>query len=299
MITLRQLEALYWIHRLGTFERAASKLNTSQSAISKRIRELEESSGLPLFTRGQRGARLTEKGEQLLAIGEEMLELQDRILELKNNREMPAHRLRFGVTELTALTWLPRFVEAVHKKYPKVVLEPYVDSGYALLDKLRDEAVDLIVMPENLAYEEISSVRLAEVANAWMAKPGVIGPDASLALNELTQLTVLAQSPRGGTGQFYARWFRGQGIEFSNLILCDNLIALLGLTMAGVGVGYLPRQCFRSLVKDGKLEIVSAQPALPSVPYSIMYRGQDLSFFLSEIVDLMADTCDYTRQLYA
>ena len=39
MITLRQLEALYWIVQLGTFKRAAARLNTTQSAISKRIKE--------------------------------------------------------------------------------------------------------------------------------------------------------------------------------------------------------------------------------------------------------------------
>jgi DNA-binding transcriptional LysR family regulator len=40
MVTLKQLEALYWIGQLGTFERAATKLSTTQSTISKRIQEL-------------------------------------------------------------------------------------------------------------------------------------------------------------------------------------------------------------------------------------------------------------------
>ena len=58
MITLRQLETLHWIAQLGTFERAAIKLNTTQSAISKRIQELEAASGLAVFDRSQRGAWL-------------------------------------------------------------------------------------------------------------------------------------------------------------------------------------------------------------------------------------------------
>ena len=51
MITLRQLKALHWIARLGTFERAADRLNTTQSAISKRVHELEFSVGRPIFDR--------------------------------------------------------------------------------------------------------------------------------------------------------------------------------------------------------------------------------------------------------
>src|SRR3954468_17538558 len=104
MITLRQLEALHWIAQLGTFERAAVKLNTTQSAISKRIQELEAASGLAVFDRNQRGARLTEKGEHLLALVLEMLALQDRMLELKDGGDMPARRISIGVTELSALT---------------------------------------------------------------------------------------------------------------------------------------------------------------------------------------------------
>ena len=45
MLTFKQVEALFWIVELGSFEAAASKLNASQSAISKRIQELESTFG--------------------------------------------------------------------------------------------------------------------------------------------------------------------------------------------------------------------------------------------------------------
>ncbi|UPJ53444.1 hypothetical protein IVB30_20270 [Bradyrhizobium sp. 200] len=38
------------------------------------------------------------------------------------------------------------------------------------------------------------------------------------------------------------------------LFSSDSLIALLGLTVAGLGVTYLPVQCFKPLVAEGKLE---------------------------------------------
>ena len=76
-ITLKQLETLYWIARVGTFERAAARLNTSQSAVSKRMQELERASLIEIFDRSQRGAKLTVKGEELLGIAEKMLELHD------------------------------------------------------------------------------------------------------------------------------------------------------------------------------------------------------------------------------
>ena len=41
MLTFKQIEALYWTVRLGTFAASAQKLHTTQSAITKRIQELE------------------------------------------------------------------------------------------------------------------------------------------------------------------------------------------------------------------------------------------------------------------
>ena len=40
-LKIQQMEALYWIVQLGSFEAASSRLNTTQSAVSKRIQELE------------------------------------------------------------------------------------------------------------------------------------------------------------------------------------------------------------------------------------------------------------------
>ena len=297
MITLKQLEALYWISQLGTFERAAAKLNTTQSAISKRIHELEAASRLPLFDRNQRGARLTEKGEHLLALGQEMLGLQQRILDLKDAKEMPARRLRFGVTELAALTWLPRLVTAVRERYPQVTLEPHIDASFALTDKLREDVLDIIVIPETFSDDEITSVRVAEVPNAWLARPGLVERQDALTYEELARYPILTQGARAGTGLYYHRWFRSQGIVFSQILTSDNLIALLGLTVAGVGVCYLPRQVFRPLVDEGKLVVVATRPALPPTPYSVMYRSDRPSVFISAIADMIADVCDFSRQL--
>ncbi|BCH55674.1 LysR family transcriptional regulator [Agrobacterium vitis] len=298
MITLRQLEALYWISHLGTFERAATRLNTTQSAISKRIQELELVVGLAVFDRNQRGARLTEKGEHLLAMAEEMLRLQEQILELKTSGETPARRLRLGVTELSAMTWFPRLISKIRELYPKVSLEPHVDTSRALDAMLRDDELDLIVIPEVFPSDEVICVRLADVSNAWMARPGLVAPtDEALTLEQLSKYPAVIQGGRSGTGLFYNRWLRSQGLVFPQAIASDNLMALVGFTIAGVGISYLPRQCLRPLVDEGRLVVIPTRPVLPPIPYSAVYRNDRPSAFTAIIADLMCDICDFSRQL--
>ena len=294
MITLKQLEAFVWIAQLGTFERAAAKLNTSQSAISKRIQELEASTGLPLLDRRQRGARLTEHGEQLLTLGREMLGLQQRILGLKSGDQPPARRLRLGVTEMSALSWLPRLVTAIQEANPTLVIEPEVDMSRNLYDRLLDGTIDLIVIPDAFSDPEVTSVPLAQISNVWTARPGLIRSRRAIDAGELAQHTILTQSGRSGSSLLINKWLRANGIIFQREITCDSLTALIGLVAAGIGISYLPRHCFQSLMDERHIAIVPVRPPLPPIRYAAMYRNDRPSTLFASIADLARTVCDFS-----
>ena len=236
MITLKQIEALHWIAELGSFERAAAQLNTTQSTVSKRIQQLEAAMGKPLFDRSQRGAQLTEWSEQIHVVGREMLALQHRMLELKNGGPIPARRLRLGVTELSALTWLPRLVTALRQTYAAVTIEPEVDLSRNLHERLSEGSLDLIVIPEGLSDPDIASVRLTEVANAWMARPGLVTLSGSLSMHDLANYPVLTEGRRSGSGLFFEKWLKSEGMMLQRTLYTDSLVALVGLTVAGLGI---------------------------------------------------------------
>jgi DNA-binding transcriptional LysR family regulator len=80
-MTFKQLEALYWIAQLGGFAAAADRLHTTQSAISKRVRELEQLFEIELFDRSLRTARLTDKGQEMFVLAKKLLEDRDAAIE--------------------------------------------------------------------------------------------------------------------------------------------------------------------------------------------------------------------------
>ncbi len=297
MINLRQLLTLHWIERLGTFERAAEQLNTTQSAISKRVQELEASTGLKLFDRSQRGARLTTAGEELLVIGREMLGLADRITALKDGTHVTTRRLRLGVTELTAWTWLPRLVTRLVADYPGLTVAPEVDMSRNLHERLMDDLIDLIIIPDTFTAPEVTSLPLAHVENAWMAAPGLIPHSGTVSLAELARYPMLVQGKKSGSGLFVNTWLRARGIDLPQTLSSDSLMAMLGLTSAGLGVTYLPLECFRPFVDDGKLTVIHTEPELPPVPYMAMYRNDRPSSFVAEVAALAATLCDFSTQL--
>ena len=274
MITFKQIEALFWIAELGNFATAARKLNTTQSAISKRIRELENLFDVEVFDRSKRSARLTEKGEELLHYAHEMLECRDRVLERISAKDVLVRFFRIGVTELTALTWLPALVDEIRTNYPRLTIEPEVELSAILFDRLMDGTIDMIIVPDVFEATQCVATPLRSVENAWMCTPALaeetLGEDSAkpIPLTRIAGFTVLAQGNLSGTGRIYGRWLTQSRVGAAKSIISNNLIAQVGLTVSGLGVSYLPLQALRPLIDRGLLRTIETTPRLPRVCYA-------------------------------
>jgi DNA-binding transcriptional LysR family regulator len=64
--TFAQLEAFYWVSRLGSLKEAARHLGLAPPTISLRIDQLEAELGSPVFERAGRGLILTQRGETMV-----------------------------------------------------------------------------------------------------------------------------------------------------------------------------------------------------------------------------------------
>lgn len=294
MMTFKQLEAFLWVVQAGGFAQAANRLHTTQSAISKRVQELESAFDMPLFDRSAYKARLTEKGEEMFMIAKRLLDQRDAAIEQVQSPEVLERHLRIGVTELTAMTWLPRLVSAIQHRYPRVIIEPHVDASLMLRDKLLADEVDLMVVPDVFDDQRFTSKRVGIVEHAWMCKPGLVGDRRrKMRMHELVAHRLLTQDDRSGTGRLYNRWMQSIGIEPQNTVFSTSLVALIGLTVAGMGISYLPRKCLAPMVDTGALEVLSVTPALPVSPYAAFSRTDRQSTLVTSIAKLAQEHCDF------
>ncbi|HCT08166.1 MAG TPA: LysR family transcriptional regulator [Pseudomonas sp.] len=297
MYTLKQLEAFYWSSELGSFSASSRKLHTTQSAITKRIQELEETFDVEIFDRSKRNARLTEKGGELLDYARDLLNSRDQLLERVSARNVLVRRFRLGVTELTALTWLPALVEALRQAYPKVQIEPSVELSSELFRKLESDQLDLVIVPDAYSDSRFHSTPLQSVDNAWICSRGLI-PDADpVSLETLASYTVLTQGSQSGTGLIYERWMATHNVQMPRTLTSHNLLVQVGLALSGIGVSYLPKACLSHLIEQGSLRALVTEPELPSVRYVALHRV-DRQFGLNQDVAQMAQACcDFSRLL--
>lgn len=294
--TFKQLEAFYYSAKLGSLSAAASTLHATQSAISKRVGDLEAEFGQRLLHRGTSGITLTAEGERLLPMAEEALRLRVRMADAAGGATRLEGRVRIGVTELTALSWLGLLISTLVKECPGLTLEPNVGPGLQLIDQLRQHELDLAIVPGNYWGEEFRLMPVGVVENVWMASPSAGVPEGPLKPADFALYPFLEQSHDSSKSLFYRPWFEEHGFRF-NRVFASNSLAVLGeLTIDGLGISQLCPAYFRPELEAGLLRIVRSDPMPPPMIYNAVFHQGTLDARNEHIARRAAELCDFSRR---
>lgn len=192
---LRQIRAFVCVADELHFGRAASRLYTTQPALSRTIRSLEDIVGHKLFVRSTRKVRLTPAGEAFatecrLALAH----LELAATAAQNADAAGKSRLRMAYMDFAINGRLPRIIQAFRAREPQVVLDldymstaaqqiallaGRIDLGFLVGEfktpKVKNLLVDedeyVAVLPEGHRLATVESLRLADIAG----EPFVIG----------------------------------------------------------------------------------------------------------------------------
>ena len=141
--TLGQIEAVYWIERLGSFRAAAVQLNLTQPTISLRIRSLEEALGVRVFERAGRHARLTAEGAAMLPLVTRLIDLAGQITVQHAARDPLLGRLRLGAPVSFGLSSMAQLLGELRKHYPELTVALTIDNSVVLCQRLNARELDL------------------------------------------------------------------------------------------------------------------------------------------------------------
>lgn len=107
-----------------SFSAAARVLGVGQPTISRRVAELEARLGCALFSRGRRGAELTEQGERLVPAAEQMARWAGEFDRLaRGAEEAPEGRVRLAAPPALAVDYLAPLAAVVRQRWPRIRLE--------------------------------------------------------------------------------------------------------------------------------------------------------------------------------
>jgi len=143
------LKTFLEVERTRHFGKAAHNLFLTQTAVSARIRLLEQTLGVALFSRARNNIQLTQQGERLLPHARKILHSWNHALaELSITQERTPRLLRVGglptLWEAVLQEWLGR----LYQQKPEIIVQAEVLPREILLRKLADGLLDMIVLTE-------------------------------------------------------------------------------------------------------------------------------------------------------
>jgi len=290
-MNLRQIEALVWLARLGSFRATAARLHTTQPAISLRIRDLERELGAVLFERNRREVRLTAEGRDCLARAERILLACDEFRD-RPGREAVRGRVSVGVSEVIALTWLPRLFSAMDAAYPDVQMDVTIDTTPTLLRGLESGAQDVVLAGTSQLTTTHAATDLGSVPFVWLGSERIRGARAPYAPRDLAERRIITWPRDAAIHRSVEDWFQSDGASPTRRIACNTAAAMADLAAAGLGITLLPTAIVESKLRSRQLRILPTAPAFPPLRYWAVHvprRRGSLGKAVAEVAQRVAD----------
>ncbi|MDP4023513.1 LysR family transcriptional regulator [Methylobacterium sp. NEAU 140] len=260
-LSLKQLQAVAAVARLGTMTRAAQELNVTSAALYARIRQLEEEAGLLLFDRTPGGLKPTDAGREMLwAIDSINTILETCTDRLRSLRGIGGGRVALGVVS-TAKYFAPHVIAGFVKKHPGVEISLSVRNRGQTVEALRSYEIDFALMgrpPRDfpIEAETFGPHPLVLVAAPDHRLAGRRGIDRS----ELTDEPFFMREEGSGTRTVFEEFMSGVLVKRAPLDIDtgSNETIKQGV-MAGLGIALLSVHAVAAEIENGRLALLDVE----------------------------------------
>ena len=297
-LSLTNLETLCWIARLGSFTAAAQRLNTTQPAISGRVRELEQSLRVKLFHRQGRRMELTILGRELVERAQPLINrLEDVVISLENPAAATGI-IRMGVGEMVAVTWFGELMARLQRLMPRVTYQIEIDLTVNMRQKLELGQLDLAIVAAPLDSNRLTMDSLGGLDMLWVASPALRAAvrKSRMGVAETLGGFPIWSLPRPSYMQPMAvETLRRYGVAHSSINTCNSLQSMVEMVARGAGIAMLPENLVAAHIRRKELVILS--PELPPQRLDFViarHRDQDQAI-IRHIVELALETSEFLK----
>ncbi|MBI5782281.1 MAG: LysR family transcriptional regulator [Gammaproteobacteria bacterium] len=273
------LKTFLEVYRTRHFGRTAENLYLTQSAVSARIRLLEETLGAPLFTRTRNDIQLTPAGTRMLKYAESILNAWNRARQDAALGEEDKVSLAIGASSSLWDILLQDWTHRLYGAMPRVALQAEAHGPELLIRKLLDRALDVAFMFEppqmaELEVREVASIKLIMVAD----RPRLSAREAV------------------GNGYIMADWGTSFAIAHARhfpdmpppaVRMGLGRMALAFLLYNG-GATYLAEQMVSEYLASGRLHRVDDAPIIDRQVYVVYPLASERKPLLEQVLSLLA-----------
>lgn len=303
-ITLHQLQLFDAAARMPSFKAAAETLNLSPPALSIQLKILEESLGVSLFEQ-------IGKKKYLTSPGMELQQVCHRIFDELNHLDMRFTQLRGGMAGKLSIAivtsakyFTPHLFGAFQRVYPNVEFNMIVANRTRILERLENNADDLVIMAHVPDAFDIKAIDFLDNPLIVIASPDhPLVNVKNIAFEQLVEQPFLIRESGSGTRMAVEQYFSTHNAAMKVAMELGSSEAIKQGVLARLGISILSRHCVWLELKTGFLKQLDVQ-GFPDVrSWYVVYRqGKQLSpvaeAFIKYIVANGQIMLDEVEQLY-
>ena len=257
-LDLDAVQAFVRVAEFGSFTRAAEAGGTTQSAVSLKLKRLEERLGFRLLERTPRHVSLSARGTAFLDHARDLMAAHERALSGLNGARQ---RLTIGISDHVAGPELPALIARMNAQDPQLLIEIRIGSSGDLLQSFDRRELDAVL--SRLHFGRDDGKVVAEEKLSWFAAPNwqhhADEPLPIATMPEPCGVRVLATGLLDDAGVPWKEVFVGGGVA-----------TVAAAVMAGLGVSALARR----MLPIGAVDVGQrlGLPTLPSLPVLLHTR---------------------------
>lgn len=274
MMEILDLQYFEQLSQTMHFARTARILGMSASALTRRVKGMEEELDQQLLVRDHREVRLTQAGERFRAYCRQQLEQWEELKnDLREGESDPTGDLRIACTVTACHTVLPELLALFRTRYPRITLHLITQDAGRSLSQLEAGEVDLAVIPTDRdPSSTLSRVELGKTDLTFIASPQYLKENGVGECEELALVAPLLGLERSRLDSWMLARRRPPRIV-AEVRGNEGIIAMVSL---GGGIGLVPRLVLEnSPLRSRVVEVLGLEPP-PGYGVSLCARTPSL-----------------------
>lgn len=286
------LHAFVAIAERGSFQQAAAHLNLSQTALSHRIRKLEEDLGVKLLSRTTREVSLTQAGLRLLPKVKDIIEsLTVSLDDLRNEGRSRQETLSIGCLPTIASGRLPVALRRFHERHPNVVVRIHDNSASEISDLVQSGAVEFgITLVASHRWDFDIEMLIKDPFVLVCPEDHPLASQTSVSWSDLSDEPLIRVSQQTGNRRILDDALGSRRETLNWRFEVQHLQTAIALAAAGVALTVVPRLALDSVDESGLKLVPLRNPSITRQLGIVSRRGTPLSPLADELRKIIVKT---------